>query len=80
MVPAGHGHMINSASVAGLSDAGGGRAHVAFKHGVVGLTSLLPSPPAMGCRWAGAVPWRKSRRPHCFSQAPTQATSLDTHS
>ena len=41
MVPAGRGRIINLASVAGVSGAGGGPAYVASKHGVVGLTRQL---------------------------------------
>ena len=41
MVPAGRGRIINIASVAGISGAGGGPAYVAAKHGVVGLTRQL---------------------------------------
>ena len=41
MVPAGRGRIINLASVAGISGAGGGPAYVASKHGVVGITRQL---------------------------------------
>jgi NAD(P)-dependent dehydrogenase (short-subunit alcohol dehydrogenase family) len=41
MVPAGRGRIINLASVAGVSGAGGGPAYVASKHGVVGVTRQL---------------------------------------
>ena len=41
MVPAGRGRIINLASVAGVSGAGGGPAYVASKHGVVGITRQL---------------------------------------
>ena len=41
MVPAGRGRIINIASVAGISGAGGGTAYVASKHGVVGITRQL---------------------------------------
>ena len=41
MVPAGGGRIINIASVAGISGAGGGPAYVASKHGVVGITRHL---------------------------------------
>jgi NAD(P)-dependent dehydrogenase (short-subunit alcohol dehydrogenase family) len=41
MVPAGRGRIINIASVAGISGAGGGPAYVASKHGVVGVTRQL---------------------------------------
>ena len=41
MVPAGRGRIINIASVAGISGAGGGPAYVASKHGVVGVTRHL---------------------------------------
>jgi len=41
MVPAGCGRIINIASVAGISGAGGGPAYVASKHGVVGVTRNL---------------------------------------
>ena len=41
MLPAGHGRIINLASVAGLIGDGGGTAYVASKHGVVGVTRQL---------------------------------------
>jgi len=41
MVPTGRGRIINIASVAGISGAGGGPAYVASKHGVVGVTRQL---------------------------------------
>jgi NAD(P)-dependent dehydrogenase (short-subunit alcohol dehydrogenase family) len=41
MLPAGRGRIINIASVAGISGAGGGTAYVASKHGVVGITRQL---------------------------------------
>jgi len=41
MVPVGRGRIINLASVAGVSGAGGGPAYVASKHGVVGITRQL---------------------------------------
>jgi NAD(P)-dependent dehydrogenase (short-subunit alcohol dehydrogenase family) len=41
MVPARRGRIVNIASVAGVSGAGGGPAYVASKHGVVGITRQL---------------------------------------
>ena len=41
MLGAGRGRIINIASVAGVSGAGGGPAYVASKHGVVGVTRQL---------------------------------------
>lgn len=41
MLPAGHGRLINMASIAGLNGTGGGAAYVAAKHAVVGLTRQM---------------------------------------
>jgi NAD(P)-dependent dehydrogenase (short-subunit alcohol dehydrogenase family) len=58
MVRAGRGAIVNTASVAGLIPEAGVGAHVAAKHGVLGLTKTRPSRmPILG---SASTPWPRA--------------------
>ena len=77
MLRQGHGHIVNTASMAGLTAAGQITSYVMTKHAIVGLSLALRSE-AVSPAWAC---WRCARAPsrrRSWTRAPSAASSAAT--